>query len=383
MPARLKLTVAALGITGASTAAVWWLSRRAPASDWVAVLTISSVVLATTLLIDRAAYAFLYRRLAQVRETMQRAAGGHLDARADVGGLDEVGVVARGLNEILGGLQRLEAAAEGRLAAAHELFRQKSVAMADTHREMAVLSEDLARAGRLAAIGQAAANMAHQIGTPLNLISTHTQLLLQATPPDSEATFRLRAIQEQILRVTAIVRAVLDSSRTPAVPHERVDVAALLRRVCQMAGPILESSRVNLDLQLPETSVEIVADHMQLELALLNLVTNSVDAMPSGGVLRMTLQQGDDRTRLEIADTGPGIDADLLAHIFEPWVTTKAAGKGTGLGLSIARQVIASHGGTISVNNQAAGGAAFTIALPVPPPASATPVETDAENSRR
>ena len=383
MPARVKLTVAVLGVASASTAAVWWLSRRTAATNWVALLTMASVVLATTLLVDRAAYGFLYRRLARVRETLQRAAAGHLDARADVGSLDEVGVVARGLNEILGGLQRLEAAADVRLAAAHEQFRQKSVAIADSHREMAVLSEELARAGRLAALGQATANMAHQIGTPLNLISTHTQLLLQAAPPDSEATTRLKAIQEQVMRVTTIVRAVLDSSRTPAVPHERTDVASLLRRVSQMAAPLLESSGVRVDAQLPDMAVEIVADRMQLELALLNLVTNSVDARAGGGVLRIALQHSDNQVRLDIEDTGPGIDENLLAHVFEPWVTTKAAGKGTGLGLSIARQVIASHGGTITVGNHAGGGALFTIVLPAAPSASATPVETDGEHSRR
>jgi signal transduction histidine kinase len=127
-----------------------------------------------------------------------------------------------------------------------------------------------------------------------------------------------------------------------------------------------------------------MADAVQLEMALLNLVTNSVDAMPSGGKLTFHLTRtGDDRLRLEVADTGSGIPADLGAHIFEPWVTTKAPGKGTGLGLSIVRQVIASHGGTIVARNRPGSGAVFTIELPDAAASRAIHSASDAANPDR
>jgi signal transduction histidine kinase len=206
--------------------------------------------------------------------------------------------------------------------------------------------------------------MAHQIGTPLNLISGYVQLLIQSTPPGSASLDRLKSIQDQVAKVTAIVRAALDSSRPRAVPHERADLGELVKRVCQMAGPMLEEASVQVEVSAPDQSAELLADPVQLELALLNLISNSVDAMPSGGKLTVRLRRVDDRLRLEVEDTGSGIPPHLAAHIFDPWVTTKEHGKGSGLGLSIARQVVASHGGTIRVDNGSGKGALFTIDLP-------------------
>src|SRR4029453_18144639 len=206
--------------------------------------------------------------------------------------------------------------------------------------------------------------MAHQIGTPLNLISGYVQLLIQSSPAESASVERLKAIQDQVAKVTAIVRAALDSSRPPAMPRERADLGALVRRVCQMATPMLEDADVEVEVIAPDEPVELLADPVQLELALLNLISNSVDAMVSGGKMTVRLVRVGDRLRLEVEDTGSGIPLDVLAHIFDPWVTTKPQGKGSGLGLSIARQVIVSHGGTIRVHNRPGEGAVFTIDLP-------------------
>jgi signal transduction histidine kinase len=334
--------------------------RQGQATLWFAL----SGVLLVTLLVDQAARLLVYRRLARIRQTMQQAATGQLNARMPIDGLDEIGVIARGFNDILHGLEHLNESLAVRVEAATEVFRQKSVEIADSHHEMAMLSEELARAGRLAALGQAAANMAHQIGTPLNLISTHVQLLIQSTPPEAASIERLKAIQDQVTKVTAVVRAALDSSRPPAIPHERADLGTLVRRVCQMAGPMLEDAGVHIEVVTPDQSVELLTDPVQLELALLNLITNSVDAMASGGKLTVRLERVNDRLRLEIEDTGSGIPPELLAHIFDPWVTTKTQGKGSGLGLSIAREVVASHGGTIRVDNRPGKGAVFTVDLP-------------------
>jgi signal transduction histidine kinase len=118
-------------------------------------------------------------------------------------------------------------------------------------------------------------------------------------------------------------------------------------------------------------------------LALLNLITNSVDAMASGGSLTVRLECVNDRLHLEIEDTGTGIPPELLVHIFDPWVTTKAQGKGSGLGLTIARQVVASHGGTIRVENRPGRGAVFTIDLPAARRMRPQLDIAHAENSRR
>ena len=383
-PLRVRFSLVVAAIVASVISALWWLSlrmgeRQGQATLWFAL----SGVLLVTLLVDQAARALLYRRLAQMRETMQQAAAGQRHARMPIDGLDEIGVIARGLNDILQGLERLTEALDVRVETATEAFRQKSVEIADSHREMAILSEELARAGRLAALGQAAANMAHQIGTPLNLISGYVQLLLQSSPAESGSVERLKAIQDQVVKVTAIVRAALDSSRPPAIPRERADLGALVRRVCQMADPMLEDADVQVEVMAPNQPLEILADPVQLELALLNLISNSVDAIVAGGTLTLRLERVDDRLRLEVEDTGSGIPPELLAHIFDPWVTTKAHGKGSGLGLSIARQVIMSHGGTIRVHNRPGNGAVFTIDLPAAQGSHSHAHIAHAENSRR
>ena len=381
-PLRVRFSLLVAAIVAGVISALWWLSLRMEegpggATFWFAL----SGVLLATLLVDQAARRLIYRRLAGMRETMQQVAAGQLKARVPIDGLDEIGVISRGLNDLLKGLERLNESLDMRVEAATEMFRQKSEEIADTHHEMAMLSEELARAGRLAALGQAAANMAHQIGTPLNLISTYVQLLIQSTPPGADSLGRLRAIQDQVAKVTAVIRAALDSSRAPAIPHERVDLGNMVRRVCQMAGPMLEDAGVQIDVRTPDHAVELVGDPVQFELALLNLITNSIDAMGSGGRLTVRLEPVNDRLRLEIEDTGSGIPPELLAHIFDPWVTTKPLGKGSGLGLSIARQVIARHGGTIRADNRPGQGAMFTIDLPA---AHGRPPDiAHAENSRR
>ena len=384
LPLRARFSVVVAAIVAGVIGALGWLSlrvfeRQVEATLWLAL----SGVLVVTLLVDQAARLLVYRRLARMRQTMHQAAAGDLSVRVPIDGLDEIGVIARGLNDILHGLERLNEAVDVRVEVATEAFRQKNLEIADSHREMAILSEELARAGRLAALGQAAANMAHQIGTPLNLISSYVQLLIQSTPPEAASVDRLKAIQDQVAKVTAVVRAALDSSRTPAIPHERADLGTLVKRVCQMAAPMLEDAGVQIEVRTPDQSVELLTDPVQLELALLNLITNSVDAMASGGTLTVRLERAIDRLHLEIEDTGSGIPPELLSHIFDPWVTTKAHGKGSGLGLSIARQVVASHGGTIRVDNRPGRGAVFTIDLPAAP---GTPPQLDiahAENSRR
>jgi two-component system, NtrC family, sensor kinase len=365
LPLRVRFSLIVAAIAAIVISALWWLSFRMVESQMAATIWFAvGAILLVTLLVDQAARLLVYQRLAHMRETMQRAAAGQLNARVSIDGLDEIGVIASGLNDILQGLERLHEGVNLRVEAATEAFRQKSEEIAESHREMAMLSEELARAGRLAALGQAAANMAHQIGTPLNLISGYVQLLIQSSPPESASVDRLKAIQDQIAKVTAIVRAALDSSRPPAIPHERTDLGALVRRVCQIAGPMFEDAGVQVEVVAPDQTLDLLADAVQLELAVLNLISNSVDAMTSGGKLTVRLVRVDDRLRLEVEDTGSGIPPELLTHIFNPWVTTKAQGKGSGLGLSIARQVVVSHGGAIRVDNRPGTGAVFTIDLP-------------------
>ena len=220
---------------------------------------------------------------------------------------------------------------------------------------MLALREALARADQMAAVGHMAASVAHQIGTPLNLISGYVQVLREEQGPDSRVTRRLEIVQEQIAKVTSIVRTMLDHARRPA-PKQPTDLGDLVRRVCEVARPKLDALGVRLDLAVAAVP-PVMADPVQLELALLNLVTNSLDAMPRGRRSPSAwVRRQEGGVRIEVSDTGTGIAADLLPRVFEPWVTTKAAGRGTGLGLSITRDVVAAHGGTIAARSEVGRG---------------------------
>ncbi len=329
-------------------------------------------VIALTLLVDLLARRLIHRPIARIRATMHRAAEGDLSARASIIRHDEIGAVAEGLNEMLAEMENFNVALQSRVREATEELRNRNAELVDSYQRMFALREALARAEQMAAVGQTAASVAHQIGTPLNLISGYVQMLMEGAGQDSRMARRLEIVQEQIAKVTTIVRTMLDHARRP-VPRQLTDVAQMVRRVCEVARPKLDASGVRVVLALADGLPPVNADVVQLELALLNLITNSLDAMPAGGTLSISLAVVPDGVRLQVSDTGTGIAPDLLPRIFDPWVTTKAAGHGSGLGLSITRDVIVGHGGTISAASEPGGGATFTIDLPASADAEAAP----------
>jgi signal transduction histidine kinase len=236
------------------------------------------------------------------------------------------------------------------------------VLLAGLERQHTRMREELWRTRELATIGQTMANVAHQLGTPLNLASAHVQLLQQEMP-DRQAQRRLGVIEEQLARVADSLRSLLDRAR-PKGSARTFPLRPVLSRLAE-AGQILGSpQRVRVTLDVPDALPLVAGDETQLELALSNLVSNALDAMPDGGNLMVTATTESGHAIVEIADTGVGIAPEVLDRIFEPWVTTKAAGQGTGLGLSIARDVVQRMGGANSANPRPAGGTVLRITLP-------------------
>jgi signal transduction histidine kinase len=297
---------------------------------------------------------------------MQRIRSGDLGARAPVLRNDEVGEMATGLNEMLAELERLNVELQDRVREATAELREKNAELRESYERVIGLREALARADQMAAVGNMAASVAHQIGTPLNLISGYVQVIREEEGPASRVTRRLEIVQEQIAKVTTVVRTMLDHARRPT-PKEATDIGQLVQRVCEVVGPKLEAAAVRLELSVAPVP-PVMADRVQMELALLNLVTNGLDAMPRGGVMAITVSKTDTGgVRIQVGDTGTGIAADLLPRVFDPWVTTKEAGRGTGLGLSITRDVVEGHGGTITARSEVGVGSVFAVQLPAAP----------------
>jgi signal transduction histidine kinase len=329
----------------------------------VALWFVPAAVVIMTLLVSLPVRRLLHEPISGIEKTMQRVAGGDLGARAPVMRNDEIGAVASGLNEMLARMENFNVELQRKVNEATQELRAKNEELVDSYQRVFELREALMRAQQMATVGQMAANVAHQIGTPLNLISGYVQMVMEQEGAESAGSRRLGIVQEQITKVASIVRTMLDHARRPS-SKEPTDIAELVRRVAAVAKPKLDAAGVRLDLQVADGLPLVRADAVQFELALLNLITNSLDAMPDGGVASIAVSGTDEVVRILVADTGTGIAPDLLPRIFEPWVTTKAAGHGTGLGLSIVRDVVAAHGGTVVASNAEGPGAVFTIDLP-------------------
>jgi signal transduction histidine kinase len=323
------------------------------------------VVFLLTIIIDLFVRRLIHRPIARIHETMSLAGEGDFSARAPILQRDEIGEVAAGLNDMLRRLQEFNDALQERVDAATGELRLRNQELVDSYQRVFALREALGRAEQMAAIGQTAASVAHQVGTPLNLISGYVQMLQEDRAIDPKAARRLAIVQEQIGKVASVVRTMLDNARRPDT-RWAVSVNSLLARVADVARPKLDISHIALTVDISASLAPVEANSEELELAILNLVNNSLDAMPAGGALTITARSLDSRVRIEISDTGRGIDPDLLPRIFEPWVTTKPPGRGTGLGLSITRDVITRHGGTITAASEP-GRTTFTIDVPAAP----------------
>ena len=355
VPKRPNLAVAArVGLEGL-------LQARAHALRIALGFAVPTVLL-VTLLVHITVRQFLGQPLAAIVRVMARTAAGDLGARTTIARKDELGTIAARLNDMLDQLERFHRSLQQRVEEATRDLSLRNAQLAASQSELFALRESLARAERVAALGQVAANVAHQAGTPLNLVSGYVQMIRDDPRTDDRVRARLRTVDAQIQQVTRVLRTMLDHARQPA-GFEVVALAGIIERVREVAQPRLSRSSITLQTSIARDLPPIKADPTQLEMALLNLVTNALDAMPGGGALSMTAAPVPDGIRIEIADTGSGIPAEIVDRLFDPWVTTKPAGQGTGLGLAIIRDVIRAHGGSISVSSQSTG-TAFVIDLP-------------------
>jgi signal transduction histidine kinase len=259
---------------------------------------------------------------------------------------------------------------------------QRNYQLEEINRELWQTTRRLTELERFAAAGQTAAQLAHEVGTPLNLISGHVQLLRAHLGDDRRAESRLETISAQIERIERIVRRMLDRTRPETVVFIALDIHALLLRTFDATAPVLDARGVQLDTTgLPENLPQVKGNADRLQQVFINLINNALDAMPEGGQLRVSAGIARDskeksapredqsieerRVFVEFADTGCGMTKEVRGHIFDPFYTTKERGRGTGLGLFVVRQVIREHGGDIEVESESNGGALFRLTLPV------------------
>jgi two-component system, NtrC family, sensor kinase len=299
------------------------------------------------------------RPLERLTELARQIGAGDFTARANVPrGEHEVAILAREMN---GMAERLYAAHR----AVEELGAERVAAL-----------EQLRHSDRLRTVGQLASALAHELGTPLNVVSGYARQIEQDPEVSADSRSSARTILEQTSRMTGIVKDLLSFARRKGKQAEELDLKVLAQRAARTLEPLTKSHNVNIRIGENARSVRVVADGQQLLQVLTNLLTNAMQAMPSGGVIDIELAEleVDPPTgvhapkglyaRIAVTDFGVGIDEQDIPHLFEPFFTRKGEGEGTGLGLAVVEGIARDHQGWVSVRSTRGSGSTFEFFLP-------------------
>jgi signal transduction histidine kinase len=230
--------------------------------------------------------------------------------------------------------------------------------------DLRLLERRLARAEKLGTIGTLAAGVAHEVGTPLGIISGRAeQALARATDEASKKS--LGSILTQVDKVSTTIRQLLDFARVRPVEAGAVAAAAILEVPRALLEHRFRQAKVRLSIDAPTALPPILGDAGQLEQVFVNLLINAVDACSEGGTVSAGVRERGERLRFEIRDNGCGIAPENLPHVVDPFFTTKKRGQGTGLGLSIAADIVKNHGGTLDIESEPGKGTVVAVELPI------------------
>jgi two-component system, NtrC family, sensor histidine kinase HydH len=253
---------------------------------------------------------------------------------------------------------------EGDFRELHEQIDLLTVRIESVVQELQQREREVLRAEQLAAVGQLATGVAHEVRNPLTSIKMLVQLALEdktGLPRDD-----LWVIESEVRKMEHSLQTFLDFARPPKPERRLVNLHDVIGGVLGLTRGRSEKQKVEVRLFAPSEPINLAADAGQLQQVLVNLILNALDAMPGGGRLHLTLRVVGGWVEIEVSDTGHGIPVDLLPRLFKPFVSGRDTG--LGLGLAISLRITEDHGGTIQVANRPGMGATFTIRLPVASP---------------
>jgi signal transduction histidine kinase len=291
-------------------------------------------------------------------ERIRNVGIGPWDRRVPVEGNNEISLLAREFNQMCERLQDLYAS----------LAREKL--------DRVGLERNLRQSEKLASVGQLAAGLAHEIGTPLNIIGGRADFLLRRQRSAAEISDNLQTIHSQIDRIAGIVRQLLEFSRRREPAIRAVELKPLIEKIASLLEHKIAERKVSVDYQIPAGLPCIAGDPDQLQQVFLNLFLNALHALPPNGQIRIRaklvengavsipVEDAQRGLQVEFEDNGTGIPAHQIGQVFDPFFTTKDVGEGTGLGLSVSYGIIKDHGGEIRVDSQVGQFTRFTIFLP-------------------
>ena len=296
------------------------------------------------------------RPVADLMEGMERVGTGETRAPVPVRSADELGHVATAFNRMTERLEEARHRVEAETDRSLELMRRLRQ------------TESLAVAGKLCS------SIAHEVGTPLNIIAGRAELMLRALPADSPLREDLNVIVNQIDRISRLIRAALDPFRQREPERAATTPASVTDALRPLFQHFARSHGVTLVITMPQTLPPVLVDPGHLQQVLINLLTNAIEATPAGGRVAVSgAHQADDGRSgvvIQVRDTGSGIPEDVLPRIFDPFFSTKPGSGGAGLGLAICRDLVRSNGSEIQVASKLGEGTTFTVWIPEAKPAA-------------
>jgi two-component system, NtrC family, sensor kinase len=345
-------------LAGATPGHIELRESMAPGESYIRTTVVRTVqgivasVALSALLIAVLIWVFVGRPMRVLMDKLRRIGEGDLKGPVEFKQRDEIGALAQEINRMCVQLETAREAVDREAAARLDVLEQ------------------LRHADRLATVGLLASTFAHELGTPLNVVLARARMIEHGEVEGEGVTKSARGIVQQVERMAATVRNVLDFARRGDGRSECEDLRALARAALELLEPLARKANVRLELEPGKGQVPVAADPGKIQQVLTNLVMNAIQSQGAGGVARISVERseepdGERKARLVIADEGAGIEPDQLAHIFEPFFTTKPAGQGTGLGLSVVQGIVRDLGGRIDVRSQPGEGTVFTIDLPL------------------
>jgi signal transduction histidine kinase len=288
---------------------------------------------------------------------IKNMAKGELNTRIDLGRGDELSELGQAFNQMAIDLKRAQ----------EQLIREGEIKLE--------LERNLRQSEKLATIGQLASGLAHEIGTPLNIIAGRADLTMRKLGENEEAQKNLNIIVEQTERITKIIQQLLGFVRKKKPEQRALNLGPLLESILDFLDQQIQKQKVKVVKGLRDHLPAVTGDPDQLQQVFLNLILNAIQSMPKGGELRLIatpqwiskegLEEGQRQyVEIRVEDTGTGMGKDVIQNIFNPFFTTKEKEKGTGLGLTVSQGILQDHEGWVEVESEVGKGSVFKVYLP-------------------
>jgi two-component system, NtrC family, sensor kinase len=331
------------------------MEREIDKAKWNILITIIVLIGGTVALVLWGTRKWVIQPVSKLIDGIRNLAKGNLDHQIDLKGRDELSELAQAFNQMTVDLKKA---------------RERVVQEAEAKLE---LERSLRQSDKLAAIGQLASGLAHEIGTPLNIISGRAELTKRKLEDREEDRKNLDIIVHQTERITKIIQQLLGFVRKKAPEWRPLNICTLLEMTLDLLDHQIQKQRVQVVTDLRSDLTPVTGDSDQLQQVFLNLILNAIQSMPDGGTLRLTAapkrvsKKGmedipQEYTEVCVEDTGAGMKKEDIQNLFSPFFTTKETG--TGLGLMVTHGIVQDHGGWIEVESEVRKGSVFRVYLP-------------------